>query len=256
MSLTAGFLPGGEEEYLVRGRKYKGCCDRREGRGAVPTITLERVKQDPHVDTYLSCSDACLGAIGYTEHGYRHANLVARIAQNIMLRLGYSDREAELAAIAGYLHDIGNMVSRHGHGQTGALLAWHLLTRMGMPPEEVAVVVSAIGCHDPEDVGQPVHNVAAALILADKADVHRSRVRNPDVSSFDIHDRVNYAVKHSFLWVDDKERAITLQLEIDTEISPVMDYFEIFLTRMIMCRRAASFLGCDFGLSINDVKLL
>lgn len=219
-------------------------------------VTLEKVSEDPEVRAYIEKGNECLGAIGYTEHGQRHALLVARIAHNVLTRLGFPEREAELGAIAGYLHDIGNMVSRHGHGQTGALMAWRILERMGMPPAEIATVVSAIGSHDPEEMGDPVSNVSAAVILGDKSDVHRSRVRNPEMSTFDIHDRVNYAVEKSFLRVDEKRKTISLELTIDTKISPVMDYFEIFLVRMVMCRRAASFLGCQFELSINDVRLL
>lgn len=219
-------------------------------------VTLEKVSEDPEVQAYIEKGNECLGAIGYTEHGQRHALLVARIAHNVLTRLGFPEREGELGAIAGYLHDIGNMVSRHGHGQTGALMAWRILERMGMPPAEIATVVSAIGSHDPEEMGDPVSNVSAAVILGDKSDVHRSRVRNPEMSTFDIHDRVNYAVERSFLRVDEKRRTIALELTIDTKISPVMDYFEIFLVRMVMCRRAASFLGCQFELSINDVRLL
>jgi metal-dependent HD superfamily phosphatase/phosphodiesterase len=214
------------------------------------------VKRHPEVETYLQRGNDHLGAIGYTDHGLRHANLVASISRNILLRLEFPEREAELAAIAGYLHDIGNVVSRWGHGQTGAIIAWHILRELGMPPLEVAAVIGAVGSHDPEDTSEPVNNVAAAVVLGDKSDVHRSRVRNPDHTTFDIHDRVNYAVEHSFVRVDEKRHTITLELTIDTKLSPVMDYFEIFLTRMVMCRRAAAFLGCSFELSINDVRLL
>ncbi|MFZ5435458.1 MAG: HD domain-containing protein [Bacillota bacterium] len=219
-------------------------------------VTLEMVRTDREVDTYINKGNDHLGATGYTEHGVRHATLVARIAYNILTHLGHDNREAELAAIAGYLHDIGNVVSRFAHGQTGAVMALDILRRMGMSAAEISQVVAAIGNHDPEEYGQPVNTVAAALILADKSDVHRSRVRNPELSSFDIHDRVNYAVEHSFVRVDANRRTITLELKVDTDISPVMDYFEIFLTRMVMCRRAAAFLGCHFELSINDVRLL
>ncbi len=218
-------------------------------------VTLEQVKRDPEVQAYLSGGDEVLAAMGYTEHGQRHAALVANIARNILERLGHPGREAELAAIAGYLHDIGNVISRQNHEQIGGLVALRVLDRLGMPPSETAMVVAAIGNHG-EDVGVPVNNLAAALLLADKSDVHRSRVRNPEMASFDIHDRVNYAAEHSFLRVDDRRKAITLEIKIDTKISPVMDYFEIFLTRMVLCRRAASFLGCDFELVINGVRLL
>lgn len=219
-------------------------------------VTLDALRRDPEVLTYLKRGNEHLGCIGYTEHGLRHAELVASIARNILSHLEYPDRDAELAAIAGFLHDIGNMVSRYGHGQTGAVMAMGILSRLGMSPEEISSVASAIGNHDPEDPGASVNNVAAALILADKSDVHRSRVRNSDIAAFDIHDRVNYAVERSFLRVDGKNKTITLELTVDTSISPVMDYFEIFLTRMIMCRRAATCLSCDFELLINDVRLL
>ncbi|NPV70618.1 MAG: HD domain-containing protein [Firmicutes bacterium] len=214
------------------------------------------IRRLPEVEVYIERGDAHLDAIGYTEHGHRHASLVANIARNVLIRLGLPEREAELAGIAGYLHDIGNIVSRSGHGQTGAVMAFQILRGLGMPADEIAAIVGAIGSHDPEESGYPVNNVSAALILGDKSDVHRTRVRNCDRASFDIHDRVNYAVEHSFLRVDDKRKTIVLELKIDTKISPVMDYFEIFLVRMVMCRRAASFLGCNFELSINDVQIL
>ncbi len=218
-------------------------------------VTLEQVKRDPEVQAYLSGGDGVLAAMGYTEHGQRHAALVSNIARNILERLGFPSREAELAAIAGYLHDIGNVVSRQAHEQIGGLVAMRILDRLGMPPSEIAMIVAAIGNHG-EDVGEPVNNVAAALFIADKSDVHRSRVKNPELANFDIHDRVNYAAEHSFVRVDEKRKAVTLEIRIDTKISPVMDYFEIFLTRMVLCRRAASFLGCDFELVINGVRLL
>lgn len=218
-------------------------------------ITLEDIKRDPVVDTCIRKGNEFLGALGYTEHSYRHINLVSSIAKNIIQRLGFPQREVELAAIAGYLHDIGNVVSRYDHGQSGAALAFNILTRMGMPPDEIATIVAAIGNHE-EEYGHPVNNVAAALILADKSDVHRSRVRNQDFSTFDIHDRVNYAVEHSFLRVSPERRAITLELTIDIEICPVMEYFEIFLSRMILCRRAADYLQCTFELEINGARLL
>lgn len=218
-------------------------------------ITLNDVKKNPVVETFIRRGNQFLGAMGYTEHGFRHVNLVATIARNILERLNFPPREAELAAIAGYLHDIGNVVSRNNHGISGAVIAYRILSEMGMPPDEVALVISAIANHE-EEYGHPVSNVAAALILADKSDVHRSRVRNPDLATFDIHDRVNYAVEHSFLWVKEERRVITLDLTIDIEICPVMEYFEIFLTRMALCRRAANFLKADFELMINGAKLL
>ncbi|MDR5684140.1 MAG: HD domain-containing protein [Armatimonadota bacterium] len=218
-------------------------------------VTLQVVKADPEVEAYVEKANEYTGILGYTEHGFRHAGLCSRIAFNILRRLGSPEREAELAAIAAYLHDIGNLVSRLNHEHTGAVLADGILARLGMEPAERAVVMSAIGNHE-ESHGQPVSRVGAAVILADKSDVHRSRVRNPDPATFDIHDRVNYAVEHSFLRVDEKAREITLELTVNTDSAQVMEYFEIFLTRMIMCRRAAEFLGCAFKLQINGVKLL
>jgi len=218
-------------------------------------VTLDVVKKDPEVEALIIKGNEHLGVIGYTEHSHRHLNLVSKISYNVLEHLGYEKRLAELAAIAGYLHDIGNAVSRHDHGQTGAILARSILMRLGMPPEEVVTIMGAIGNHE-EEYGQAVNTVGAALILADKSDVHRSRVRNVDISTFDIHDRVNYAVKHSFLRVDAAKRKINLEITIDLGISTPMEYFEIFLTRMVMCRRAADFLGCHFGLVINDSRLL
>lgn len=218
-------------------------------------ITLQEVKANLIVDSFIRNGNKYLGVLGFTEHSYRHVNLVSSIARNILERLGYPEREAELAAIAGYLHDLGNVVSRSQHGISGALIAFRVLDGMGMEPDEMAKVLSAIANHE-EEYGQPVNTVAAALILADKSDVHRSRVRNPDIATFDIHDRVNYAVEHSFLWVHEDRRAVTLELTIDIEICPVMEYFEIFLTRMALCRRAANFLNSNFELVINGAKLL
>ncbi|MHB8171567.1 MAG: HD domain-containing protein [Thermincolia bacterium] len=218
-------------------------------------INLEDIKKNQIVEAFIMKSNEALGALGFTEHSFRHLNLVAKIARNILERLEYPQREQELAAIAGYIHDIGNVAGRVDHWQTGAIMAFKILIDLGMPPEEVAIVVGAIGNHD-EKHGVPITPVSAALILADKADVHRSRVRNQDFATFDIHDRVNFAVEHSFLRVDREKRAITLELSIDTEIVPVMEYFEIFITRMVLCRRAADFLRCRFELVINGAKLL
>ncbi|GAB6171553.1 HD domain-containing protein [Paradesulfitobacterium aromaticivorans] len=217
-------------------------------------VTIADIKVDPLVQGYIEGGSRHLEALGYTEHGYRHVGLVAHISTNILQKLEHAEREQELAAIASYLHDIGNVVNRNGHAQAGAVLAAQILERHALPPEEIAVVIGAIGNHDESD-GHPVSAVSAALILADKSDVHRSRVRNPDLATFDIHDRVNYAVEHSFLRVYDKDR-IALELTIDTKICPVMDYFEIFLARMLLCRKAAEFLGANFELWINSVKLL
>lgn len=226
-----------------------------QDQGQAVAVTLEDVKRDPEVDAYIGKANEYTGIIGYTEHGLRHANLTANIAVNVLRRLGFDDRTVQLAAIAAYLHDIGNLVSRVNHEHTGAMLADGILRRLGMPPLERAVVMGAIGNHE-ERHGEAVSAIGAAVILADKSDVHRTRVRNPDPATFDIHDRVNYAVEHSFLRVDEKIKTITLELVIDTAISQVMEYFEIFLDRMLMCRRAAEFLGCGFKLQINGVKLL
>ncbi|NLG79066.1 MAG: HD domain-containing protein [Firmicutes bacterium] len=218
-------------------------------------LVLDDVRKITEVGVFVEKANEHLGVMGFTEHGVRHASLVSTIARNILERLGHPEREAELAAIAGYMHDIGNMAGRDHHGSVGAALATMILLKAGMDPSEVATVAGAIGNHE-EQVGQAVNNVAAALILADKSDVHRSRVRNADPATFEIHDRVNYAVLRSFIRVDAHARTVTLELKIDTEISPVMDYFEIFLTRMVMCRRAAQFLRCHFKLQINGAKLL
>jgi hypothetical protein len=218
-------------------------------------VTIEDLKKDPEVDAYVTKANEYTGAIGYTEHGARHANLTANIAYNTLKRLAHQERDAQLAAMAAYLHDIGNMVSRINHEHTGAVLANVILQRLGMDAVERGIVMGAIGNHE-EKGGEPVSPVGAAVILADKSDVHRSRVRNPDPTTFDIHDRVNYAVEHSFLRVDEKSKTISLELTIDTKLSQVMEYFEIFLSRMVMCRRAAQFLACEFKLQINGAKLL
>ncbi len=218
-------------------------------------ITLDMVKKHPHVITFIEKGDDHLAAIGFTEHSFRHTRLVAKNAYNVLVKMGYPKREAELAAIAGYIHDIGNVVGRHNHEHIGANIAYKILDSMGMPPEEMAVVISAIGNHD-EQEGHPVNPISAAVILADKSDVHRSRVRNRDFSTFDIHDRVNYAVEESILTVFEDKKVISLTLKIDDKISHVMEYFEIFLTRMVLCRRAAHFLKSRFELIINDAKLL
>lgn len=218
-------------------------------------ITIERVREHPHVRPFLDAANQNLMLLGYTEHGLRHAGLVAAIAANVLTRLNYPQRQAELAAIAGLLHDIGNLINREQHGQAGALLAKDILLSMGMDINEVITILGAIGNHE-EERGHAISPVAAALILADKADVHRSRVHNSNRESFDIHDRVNYAATHSFLRVVAESQRITLEITIDTSIASVMDYFEIFLSRMIMCRRAAEFLGCRFGLEINQSMLV
>ena len=217
-------------------------------------VTLDRVRKDDEVQALIKKADENLAQLGYTEHGPRHASLVASIAENILLRLGRPRREAELAAIAGYLHDMGNGISRLDHGIAAALLTRDVLYRLGMPVSEYVEVMCAVGNHE-EEYGEAVSNLAAALIIGDKSDVHRSRVRAIDPATYDIHDRVNSAATKSFVTVDAKAETITLELEIDTSISPVMEYFEIFLSRMVMCRRAAQYLGCSFNLVVNWTRL-
>ena len=224
------------------------------GAPATPAVSFESIRNHPRVKVYVRTADEALAQIGYTEHGERHVSLVAHIAFNTLTRLGYPGREAELAAIAGYMHDIGNAVNRDHHAQTGATMAMQILHEMGMPDEETVRVIGAIGNHHEND-GDPVSAVAAALILGDKSDVHRTRVRNPDMIKFDIHDRVNYAVEKSFLNVDEASKQIVLELTIDTSISQVMEYFEIFMTRMLASRKAAMFLGTTFGLTVNGNRL-
>jgi uncharacterized protein len=223
--------------------------------GAPTGITLDDVKAHEGVQTFIALADRYLGELGDTEHGFRHAGLVSKIAYNVLHRLDYDDRMAELAAISGYLHDVGNFVSRTMHSQTGAAITYDLLRDLGMSYSEIGIVLGAIGNHE-EEFGQPVNPAGAALIVGDKSDVHRSRVRERDPQLFDIHDRVNHAVEHSFLRVDTAARTLTLELTIDIELAGVMEYFEIFLSRMVMCRRAAEFLDCQFKIDINGSKLL
>jgi len=221
-------------------------------------VTFDIVRNDAEVAALVERANENLGVLGYTEHGVRHVTLVSRIARNVLRHLGYDAEHQELASIAGYLHDIGNVISRYDHAHTGAILARDILNRLGMPPKDVAIIMGAIGSHgdDSGRLGEAVHPVGAALILADKSDVHRSRVRNPEPVSFDQHDRVNYASQSSFLRVDELGKTITLELSIDTSVAQVMHYFEIFLPRMLMSRRAAEFLGCEFHITINGVTLL
>ncbi len=223
--------------------------------GAESSVTLAQVQDHEGVQTFIALADRFMGEIGYTEHGFRHAGLVSRIAFNVLDRLGYEERIRELGAIAGYLHDMGNFVSRSFHSQTGSAITYDLLKELGMSYKEIGQVLAAIGNHE-EQFGHPVNAVGAALIVADKSDVHRSRVRVKDRATFDIHDRVNYAVERSFLRVDSEVRTLTLELTIDNELADVMDYFEIFLSRMVMCRRAAEYLDCRFKIDINGTKLL
>lgn len=218
-------------------------------------ITAEDVKNNEAVRTYITTADDALVSLGFTEHSFAHVTRVSETAKFILSTLGYPAHEIELAQIAGYLHDIGNLVNRVDHSQSGAVMAFRILDHMQMPPKDIAIVVSAIGNHD-EGTGIAVNPVAAALILADKSDVRRSRVRNTDTSSFDIHDRVNYSVKKSVLKINSDHTIIKLKLSVDTRFSSVMDYFEIFLGRMTMCRRAADKLGLSFKLMINEQSLI
>ena len=218
-------------------------------------ITFETIKRDETIRTYIKKADESLAALGYTEHSFAHVGKVAQTAKYILEALEMPAHTVELAQIAGYTHDIGNLVNRVEHSQSGAIMMFRLLDHKDMPPEDIATIVTAIGNHD-EGTGVAVNAVAAALILADKTDVRRSRVRNNDFATFDIHDRVNYSVEESKLDLNREEMAITLTLKIDTSISSVMDYFEIFLERMVMCRKAAAFLGLKFRLTINDQQML
>ena len=216
-------------------------------------VTFKDVKNSPDIRAYISKADESLLALGYTEHSFAHVTKVAEAAAEILHTLGHSEHEIELVKIAGFLHDIGNIVNRIDHAQSGAVMAFRLLDRMNMPPEDIATVVTAIGNHD-ESTAFPVNSVAAALIIADKTDVRRSRVRNRSVAQFDIHDRVNYSVTHSDVYIT-KEN-ICLELTIEQEYCTVLEYFEIFLTRMLLCRKASEALGVDFSLVINGQRMM
>ncbi len=218
-------------------------------------MTYEQIKSDSAIRTYISHADATLAVLGYTEHSFSHVTRVAKTAGYILERLGYDSRTVELGKIAGYMHDIGNVVNRIEHSQSGAVMAFRILDKMTFPPEEIALIVSAIGNHD-EGTGVPVNPVAAALILADKSDVRRSRVRDKDIHEFDIHDRVNYSVTESKFEIIPDENVFRLVLSVDTQFSSVMDYFEIFMNRMILCRQAAQSLGLKFNLFVNGQQLV
>ena len=218
-------------------------------------MTYQQLRQDPSIRALIERADQSLVALGFTEHSFAHVGKVADTARYILETLGFSAHDVELAQLAAYLQDIGNLVNRLEHSQSGATMAFCLLEKTDMPAEDIATIVTAIGNHD-EGTGVAVNPVAAALILADKSDVRRSRVRNHDVSTFDIHDRVNYSVERSCLVIDEERTTITLQLTVDTHYSSVMDYFEIFLQRMIMCRKAAEHLGLSFKLLINGQALM
>ena len=218
-------------------------------------ISFNQVRSDSVIKTYIEYADKCLSTLGYTEHSFAHVGLVAYRTKYILDTLGYSEREIELGMIAAYMHDIGNAVNRKDHSQSGALMAFRVLDKMGMDAEELVKIVAAIGNHDEGD-GVAVNPLAAALIISDKSDVRRTRVRNRDFTTFDIHDRVNYSVIRSDLKINEEKTEIELILEIDTEISSVVNYFEIFLTRMIMCRKAAKYLNLDFKLTVNGQQLM
>lgn len=218
-------------------------------------LTYNDITNNQAIRTYIIKADESLDALGYTEHSFAHVTHVAETAGYILQTLGYDDRTIELARIAGYLHDIGNLVNREDHAQSGAVMAWSILNDIGCDAAELATIVTAIGNHD-EGTGVPVNTVAAAMILADKADVRRSRIRNTDISRFDIHDRVNYSVESSRLSINEDNTVIKLILKVDTQYGSVMDYFEIFMTRMILCRKAAEKLGLKFRLIINEQQLV
>lgn len=218
-------------------------------------MSYAEIKSNPQIRTYIQKADESLVALGYTEHSFAHVTRVAAEAKNILAALGYDEHTQELAQIAGYLHDIGNIVNRIDHAQSGAVMAFRLLDKLGFDPEDIATIVSAIGNHD-ESTAYPVNPVAAALILSDKTDVRRTRVRNHDIATFDIHDRVNYAVEEASTEISPDKSMITLRIRIDTASAAVMDYFEIFLQRMLLCRKAAERLGLRFGLVINDQVVL
>ena len=219
------------------------------------TVTFEEIWKSEEVNAYIKNGNDNLGVIGFTEHGLAHAKRSSDVDRQILQSLGYDARTCELAAIAGYMHDIGNVVNRSDHAQSGALMAFTILNKLQMDPAEIALVVAAIGNHD-EGTAAAVNPIAAALILSDKSDVRRSRVRDKGTVAADIHDRVNYAVERSAMEIDPENRTAVLNIVIDTTICPVMEYFEIFLTRMVLCRQAAQFLNLQFELIINDTRLL
>jgi len=261
LSAPASAIHGSAEAALLRGvgaadavEEARAVALDAERRAGGQVDMLAGLQQDEVVSAFIKLSDQFLGSLGFTEHGFRHANLVGRIAHNVLHHLGADDELAELAAVAGYLHDIGNVVTRSNHGLSGAWIAYDALRRLEIDPYRIGLVLSAVGNHE-EQYGSAIGPVGAAVILADKSDVHRSRVRKGADTATDIHDRVNDAVTHSFLRVDADAATITLELELDTDRSTVIEYFEIFLDRMVMCRRAARTLGCEFRITANGVPL-
>lgn len=219
-------------------------------------ITLAEIKASQLVQEYMKMGNTFIGNMGAIEHNIEHAELTSQLCHHILTKLGYPEEEAELGAIAGYLHDIGNLVNRYGHGMSGALIAFNILLELGMHPTHIATIMGAIGNHEEHAGGHSINVIGAALILADKSDVHRSRVRKQEISSFTPRDRVNYAVSNTRLNIDAENKMISLEIDIDTEVCSVMEYFEIFLTKMLMCRRAAQYLGCEFALMVNNNRLL
>ena len=218
-------------------------------------VTYKYIKQNPDIMEYIRRADKALEAQGYTEHSFAHVEKAAATSAMILTTLGYDERTVELARIAAMMHDIGNVINRADHAQSGAVMAFRLLDNLSMPPSEICSVISAIGNHD-ESTAQPIDPISAALIIGDKTDVRRSRVRNNDLLTFDIHDRVNYAVEKSELYFNEDKTAVILELQIDSKISPVMEYFEIFLNRMLLCKRSAEFLGIKFHLRINGGDII
>lgn len=218
-------------------------------------IPFDEIKNNSEINTYITQANASLTAMGYTEHSFGHVTICANIVKEILTKLGYSKRDINLGQIAAYMHDIGNVVNRFGHAQAGAVMAFRILDNLGMMVSDIATIITAIGNHD-DSTAYPVNPITAALILADKTDVRRSRVALKDHSVFDIHDRVNYAVEKNQVFIDEINMTFTLQISIDTKICSVMDYFEIFLDRMILCKKAAKVLGMEFKLIINDLSVI
>lgn len=218
-------------------------------------VTYKQIRNDKEIITYVEKSDEALKSIGYTEHSFAHVEKVSTNASWLLEKLGYSEHECDLAKIAGFMHDIGNIINRIDHAQSGAMMAFRLLDHMDMPAEDISTIVSAIGNHD-ESTAQPINPISAALIIADKCDVRRSRVRNTELIKFDIHDRVNYAVEKAELILSDDKKSLMLDVVIDTEISSVLEYFEIFLQRMLLCKRAAEFLKLEFRMTVNGTNVL
>lgn len=218
-------------------------------------VTFDDVVQNEEVEALIVGAQKQLDGLGYTEHSHRHLGIVSKRTEEILTKLGYDEHTIELGKIAGYLHDIGNCVNRHDHAHSGAIMAYNILKEMGMPVEDRTEIMMAIGNHD-EETGTAISDISAALIIADKSDVHRNRVSKTNMSTFDIHDRVNYAVTDANLNIDSVNRTVTLSLTIDTKICPVLDYFEIFMQRTMMSKYAAKYLNVWFELIINDTKLL